>query len=100
MTVFSNQVQNWLEYDRQQAIAVLVDTQDNIELLNQTDDEERSFWVKIKESLDIDSNLNAIKHKAEQAIEASIYLVSEFVLVFILMPIMLFFVSIFAIRRL
>lgn len=100
MTVFSNHVQNWLETDRQKAVTVLMDTQNNIETLNKTDNKERNFWGKIKESLDIDASLNAIKHKAEQAIEASIYLLSEFVLVFILMPITLFFVSIYAIRRL
>ncbi|MBL1321879.1 MAG: hypothetical protein COA63_012585 [Methylophaga sp.] len=100
MVLVTNYTQEWLSYDREQAITVLVNTQQEVTVLNQSNSENQSWFEGVKNSLDIDARLEAVKQQAEQAIEASIYILSEFVLVFVLLPILLGFVLLFVMRKL
>ncbi|MFW5447143.1 MAG: hypothetical protein ACKE8G_03295 [Methylophagaceae bacterium] len=100
MVLVTNYTQEWLSGDREQAITVLVDTQQEVKILNQSNSENQSWFEGVKNSLDIDASLEAVKQQAEQAIEASIYILSEFVLVFVFLPIMLGFVLLFVMRKL
>lgn len=100
MVLASNGMQEWLSHDREQAITVLVDTQQEVKVLNQSNSEDQSWFESVKNSLDIDASLEAVKQQAEQAIEASIYILSEFVLVFVFLPIALGFMVLFIMRKL
>ena len=100
MVLATNYTQEWLSEDREQAIAVLVDTQQEVKVLNQSNSENQSWFEGVKNSLDIDASLEGFKQQAEQAIEASIYILSEFILVFVFLPIMLGFVLLFVMRKL
>lgn len=84
----SNQVQVWLEHDRQDAIAVLQATQQEVAAL-QPDPEEpsRTWYQGFKDNLDVKARLLDIQHKAEQGINAAIYLLAEFVLIMLILPI-------------
>jgi heme exporter protein D len=100
MVLVSNHTQGWLSYDREQAMTVLVDTQQEVKVLNQTNSKDQSWFEGVKNSLDIDARLEAVKQQAEQAIEAAIYILSEFVLVFVFLPIALGFIVLFIMRKL
>ncbi|PHS22802.1 MAG: hypothetical protein COA83_11115 [Methylophaga sp.] len=100
MVLVSNGMQEWLSDDREQAITVLVDTQQEVKVLNQSNNDDQSWFEGVKNSLDIKASLEAVKQQAEQAIEAAIYILSEFVLVFVFLPLALGFVVLFIIRKL
>lgn len=100
MAVTSNQLQSWLTVDRQQAVSVLMDTQQNVEVLNHATGKERHWYDGIKDSFDINASIEAIETKSEQAIEASVYILAEFVLVFVLMPILLLMLWMTLIKKL
>jgi len=100
MVLVSNHTQQWLSYDREQAITVLVNTQQEVKVLNQSNSEDQSWYEGVKNSLDIDARLEVVKQQAEQAIEAAIYILSEFILVFVLLPIALGFIVLFVMRKL
>jgi hypothetical protein len=100
MVLVSNHTQDWLSYDREQAVTVLVDTQQEVNVLNQSNSQDQSWFEGVKNSLDIDASLEAVKQQAEQAIEAAIYILSEFVLVFVFLPIALGFIVLFIMRKL
>lgn len=100
MVLTSNHTQQWLSSDREQAITVLVVAQQEVKVLNQSNSDDRSWFEGITNTLDIDASLEAVKQQAEQAIEASIYILSEFILVFVLLPIVLGFMVLFVMRKL
>ena len=100
MVVVSNYSQQWLSYDREQAISVLVVAQQEVKVLNQSNGQEQGWFEGVKNSLDIEARLEAVKQQAEQAIEAAIYILSEFLLVFVLLPIVLGFILFNVIRKL
>ncbi len=85
----SHYMQDNLADDRQQAVSVLVDTQHNVAAINKSSDEKQSWYEGIKESLDITARIEIVEQKAEQAIESAIRVLAEFVLVFIILPILL-----------
>lgn len=95
MVVVTNYSQQWLMHEREQAIMVLVDTQQNVKVLNQSNAQDQSWFEGIKNSLDIDASLETVKQQAEQAVEAAIYILSEFILVFVFLPIMLGLIVLF-----
>ncbi len=99
MTVVSNYTQQWLSYDREQAITVLVNTQQQVKVLTQSQPQDQSWYEGIKHSLDIGASLDIVKQQAEQAIEAAIYIFSEFILVFVFLPILLGFILLFVMRK-
>lgn len=90
----SNQLQQWLEHDRQQAIAVLQTTSQEVAAIQpEVEDSQRGWYQGFRDNLDIKARLENIQQKAEQAIQAAIYLLAEFVLVMLILPIGLVFVA-------
>ena len=98
--IISHQIQNGLAVDRQQAVSVLADTQQKVNIINQSSDENKSWYEGLKESLDITASIEAVEQKAEQAISSAIHILAEFVLVFMLLPILLFMVLFTVFKRL
>lgn len=88
----ANQMQNWLDQDRQQAVAVLDTTQQSLRDLQQQElVEDRKWYQGIRDSLAIGDKLQTIENKAEQGVEAAIYLLAEFILIMVLLPLLLLF---------
>jgi len=84
----SYQVQSALNQQRQQAITTLETTQSDVKrYTNQQANNDSSWWHGLKNSLDIEQSLNAIQNKTETAVKAAIYLLAEFILVMVLLPI-------------
>jgi hypothetical protein len=89
LAVMSHQFQNWLGSEREQALQVLQTTQKNVDEINsQTAAEEPSWLEGFKNRLDINTRLNKVQQKAEQGVEAAVYLLAEFVLIMVLLPIL------------
>lgn len=90
----SNHLQLWLEQDRLDAIAVLQTTQQQVAAI-QPDMEttERSWYQGITDNLDIKAKLQSVERRAEEAINAAIYLFAEFVLIMLLIPIGFLFIA-------
>lgn len=90
----SNQLQLWLEQDRQDAIAVLYSTQQEVAAIQpDADQSEQGGWYQgLKDNLDIKNRLNNIENKAKQGINAAIYLLAEFVLIMLILPIAFLFI--------
>lgn len=89
MAFASEQLQDWLTPERQAAVAVLDETQSEVAAIqNESADTERSWYQGLRENLDIQKRLQSIESRAEQGIEAAIYLFAEFVLVMLLLPIL------------
>lgn len=94
----SYQVQQALNQQRQQAITTLEHTQTQVEAYsNEQPDNDNSWWHGLKNRLDIEQGLNKIQQQTEKAVYATIYLLAEFVLVMVLLPIicMLVFIRLF-----
>ncbi|WP_292413223.1 MULTISPECIES: hypothetical protein [unclassified Methylophaga] len=90
----SNQVQVWLEHDRQDAIAVLQTTRQQVAALHPDPEEPSRTWYQgFKDNLDVKARLQDIQQKAEQGINAAIYLLAEFVLIMLILPIGFLFVA-------
>jgi heme exporter protein D len=100
MVMLSNYSQQWLSHDREQAMTVLVDTQKEVSVLNQSTGHDQSWLEGVRNSLDIEARIQQVKQQGEQAIQAAIYILSEFLLVFVMLPIVLGFVLLQLIRKL
>lgn len=89
VAVVSYQMQDWLTTERQQALHTLQSTRNDVDNLNaQSSEQERSWFDGFKNRLDIQAKLNIVKHQAEQGVEAAIYLLAEFVLIMVLVPLL------------
>lgn len=90
----SNQLQLWLEQDRQDAIAVLHSTQQEVAAIQpKADESERAWYQGFKDNLDIKNKLQNIEIKAEQGVNAAIYLLAEFVLIMLILPLGFLFIA-------
>jgi hypothetical protein len=90
----ANQLQNWLDQDRQQAVATLDSTHQEIETLNQQDlNTDRKWYQGMRDSLDIRGKMLSVQDKAEQGVEAAIYLLAEFILVMVLLPLVFLYLG-------
>ncbi len=90
----ANQMQNWLDNDRQQAVTVLDSTQESLKDLQQAElHKDRKWYQGMRDSLDISGKLQNIKDKAEKAVEAAIYILAEFLLVMVLLPLLFLFLG-------
>lgn len=90
----ANQMQNWLDNDRQQAVTVLDNTQQSLQDLQQQDLEtDRKWYQGMRDSLDIRGKLQAVEDKAEQGVEAAVYLLAEFILVMVLLPLLFLYLG-------
>ena len=93
-TLAANQMQNWLDTDRQQAVTVLDNTQQSLKDLQQQDLEtDRKWYQGMRDSLDIRGKLQAVEDKAEQGVEAAVYLLAEFILVMVLLPLLFLYLG-------
>lgn len=90
----ANHMQNWLDPDRQQAVTVLDSTQKTLTEFQQTDlQDDRKWYQGIKESLDMRSKIQVIQSKAEQGVDAAIYLLAEFILIMVLLPLLFLYLG-------
>lgn len=88
MGLASYHVQGWLEQERQQAVSVLETTQEEVAVLNQQQDQESGWLSDLRRQLNIESRLAQVTARAEQGVQAAIYLLAEFVLLMLIMPLL------------
>lgn len=88
MGLASYHVQGWLEQEREQAVSVLETTQEEVAVLNQQQDKESGWLSDLRRQLSIESRLTQITARAEQGVQAAIYLLAEFVLLMLIMPLL------------
>lgn len=90
MVLTSNLMQTWLESERQQSIAVLVSTEKDVRVLNQTtaSDQDAGWFQNLTAKLKLTDIFTSIKAKTDNAVTAAVYILAEFVLVFILIPLL------------
>lgn len=89
LAVLSHQTQQWLQAERQEAIAVLQTTQESVGELNVEHQDESTGWFSgLRDRLDIQARLDGVKAKAEQGVEAAVYLLAEFVFIMVLLPLL------------
>jgi len=89
VALVSHQMQSWLATERQQALQTLQTTREDVDSLNTTDSEPSSSWFDgFKNRLDIQARLSNVKYQAEQSVEAAIYLLAEFILIMVLLPLL------------
>jgi hypothetical protein len=82
-------VQSALHDQRQQAISSLEHTQSEVKHYSaQQTKNDGSWWDGLKNTLDIEQSLNNIQQQTETAVKAAVYLLAEFVLVMVLLPIL------------
>lgn len=94
----SYQIQMALSQQRDNAVSVLENTQTEVQqYTHQHSKTDSNWWDGLKNSLDIEQGLNKIQQHSETAVKAAVYLLAEFVLVMVLLPIlcMLLFVRLF-----
>ncbi|AFJ01376.1 hypothetical protein Q7C_195 [Methylophaga frappieri] len=90
----SHQAQVWLQHDRQQAVAVLDATESSLQSFQQSAGNEDKKWYQgWRDNLDIKAKLEQIKLRAEQAVEAAVYLLAEFLLIMVLLPLLLLIIG-------
>jgi hypothetical protein len=90
-TVFiSYQVQSVLSEQRQEAVFVLENTRHEVEHFTQSQShqETTSWWDGLKNTFDIEQGLKILQQKSEMAVEATVYLLAEFILVMVVLPIL------------
>ncbi len=84
----SYQVQSALSQQREDAVTVLENTQTDVQqYTHKQSHNDSNWWDGLKNSLDIEQGLNAIQQQSETAVKAAVYLLAEFVLVMVLLPI-------------
>lgn len=88
MGLASYHMQGWLEQERQQAISVLETTQKEVAVLNQQEEQESGWLSDLRRQLNIESRLAQVTARAEQGVQAAIYLLAEFVLLMLIMPLL------------
>lgn len=89
LAVVSHQTQNWLQTERQQAVAVLESAQSSVDQLNESYQSESGGWLShLRDRFDLQTQLSQVKSRAEQGVEAAVYLLAEFVLIMVLLPLL------------
>lgn len=89
LALVSHQAQQWLQADRQEAVSVLQSTQSSVDDFNTQYQSQSSGWFSdLRDRLDIEARLDKVKARAEQGVEAAVYLLAEFVLIMVLLPLL------------
>lgn len=87
MALASGQLQDWLAPERVAAVSVLDETQAEVTAIHRDPPgTDRPWYQGLRDSLDIQQRLKSIQSHAEQGIEAAVYLIAEFLLVMLLLP--------------
>lgn len=101
LALVSHQTQLWLETERQEAISLLKSAQNSVDNLNHSYQEEPGGWFNnLRQRIDVEARLSQVKNRAEQGVEAAVYLLSEFVLIMVLLPMVFVWLAIRMIRAL
>lgn len=90
MVLTSNMMQTWLESERQQSISVLISTENEVRALNKAtaSDGDSNWFESLTAKLKLADLFALIKAKTDDAVTAAVYILAEFVLVFILIPLL------------
>lgn len=89
----SNQVQLWLAAERAQAVQLLQQAHEEVGALNAQVPEQPPSWLdNFRQRFDISSRLDEIERRAEAAVEATVYLLAEFILINVLLPLLFLYV--------
>ncbi len=89
LALVSHGTQQWLQTERQQAVSVLQSAQGSVDQLNESYQQESGGWFNnLRDKIDIQARLSQIKNRAEQGVEAAVYLLAEFVLIMLLLPLL------------
>lgn len=90
MVLSSNMMQTWLASERQESISILLATENEVRALNKATeiDEDSGWFESLTSKLKIADLFTIIKTKTDNAVTATVYILAEFVLVFIFMPVM------------
>lgn len=88
MGLVSYQTQQWLSNEREQAVNVLEATQEDVAVLNQQQDKGAGWFDDLRRQLNIENRLTQVTTQVEQGVQAALYLLAEFVLVMLLLPLM------------
>lgn len=90
MVLTSNLMQTWLESERQQSIAILISTENEVRDLNQAtaSDQDAGWFQSLTAKLKLTNIFTSIKSKTDNAVTAAVYILAEFVLVFIFIPVL------------
>lgn len=89
LALVSHQTQDWLQTERQQAVRVLASTHSSLDQFNTESQQQSSGWFSdLRDRLDIQARLEKVKQRAEQGVEAAVYLLAEFVLIMVLLPLL------------
>jgi len=90
MVLTSNLMQTWLESERQQSIAVLISTENEVRVLNQStaSGQDAGWFESLAAKLKLTDIFTSIKAKTDKAVMAAVYILAEFVLVFIFIPLL------------
>jgi ABC-type multidrug transport system fused ATPase/permease subunit len=88
MGLASHQLQGWLKQEREQAVQVLEATQQDVQEMNRQQDEESGWFNDLRRQLNIQNRFEQMTARAEQSIQAAIYLLAEFVLLMVILPLL------------
>jgi ABC-type multidrug transport system fused ATPase/permease subunit len=88
MGLASHQLQGWLKQEREQAVQVLEATQQDVEVMSQQQDKESGWFNDLRRQLNIQHRFEQMTARAEQGIQAAIYLLAEFVLLMVILPLL------------
>tara|TARA_R110002049_G_scaffold209651_1_gene380562 strand:+ start:1640 stop:2335 length:696 start_codon:yes stop_codon:yes gene_type:complete len=90
MVLTSNMMQTWLESERQDSISVLISTENDVRALNTAtaNDQDSGWFESLTSKLKLTKVFTSIKSKTDNTVTAVVYILAEFVLVFILIPVL------------
>lgn len=90
MVLASNMMQTWLASERQESISVLISTENEVRELNRAtaSDQDSGWFESLTAKFKLTNVFTLIKSKTDNAVTATVYILAEFVLVFILIPLL------------
>ena len=90
MVLTSNMMQTWLALERQDSISVLISTENEVRAFNRitVSDQDIGWFESLTAKLKLTNIFTLIKSKTDNAVTAAVYILAEFVLVFILIPLL------------
>ncbi len=82
-------VHELLASQREEAVIVLEHTQNEVETLSEQQQEKSKGWFNsLKGQLDIEAKLQQVREQADRAVKATVYLLAEFVLLMLFIPLL------------
>lgn len=94
-TLVSYQAQQWLQADRVIALTELEATRQEVAAVAEQVPAEDKRWLQgLRENLDLRDKLAGIEARAERGVEAAVYLLAEFFLIMMVIPLVFLFISI------